>query len=316
VSSCIVTGGAGFIGSHLCDRLLAEGHRVVAIDDLSSGRLEHIAEARAYGRQFTFYNVDIRTGGLPELLERHAPDVVYHLAARRDRADAADVLKGANVGVLGTLAVLEATVRCGARKLVFASGASVYGQVRTVPTKESSLPGSRPITPGAISKKLGEGYVRFYREARGLDSTSVVLADVYGPRRGEGGGASVVGAFARAMLTGARAEVFGDGEQTRDFLFVDDAVNALSLAADHGSGLSVNAGTGLETSINDLHRMLARIAGVRRAPARAPARTHDIRRRALDNRLASKELGWKPWTHLEDGLRETVAYLRDQRSGS
>jgi UDP-glucose 4-epimerase len=316
VSLCIVTGGAGFIGSHLCDRLLAEGHRVVAIDDLSSGRLEHVAEARAYGAQFTFYNLDIRSGGLPDIFESHAPDVVFHLAARRDRTDAAEVLKEANVGVLGTLAVLEASVRSRARKLVFASGGSVYGQVRAVPTKEASLVGSRPLSPGAISKKLGEGYVRFYRQARGLDSTSVVLGDVYGPRRIEGGGSSVVVAFARAMLAGARAEVFGDGEQTRDFLFVDDAVHALALAADHGSGLTVNAGTGVETSVNGLHRMLARIAGVRGGPARAPARPHDIRRRALDNRLAAKELGWKPWTHLEDGLRETFAYMRDQRSGS
>jgi UDP-glucose 4-epimerase len=308
VSNLLVTGGAGFIGSHLCDRLLAEGHRVIALDDLSSGSLENIAEARAYGRRFTFYSLDVRTEGLADLFGRHEPEVVLHLAARGEPALPSAAAAEAKVGVIGLLSVLEASVQCGARKVVFASSAIVYGQSRKLPIKEATLAESKPLTPVAISKKLAEDYLRFYRRTRELDFTSVVLPNVYGPRRSVRG--SVVLALAHPMMSGAKPEVAGDGEQTRDFLFVDDAVNALSLALDQGSGQTINIGTGVETSVNQLVRMLGGVTGYRGKPVRAPARPFDIRRSVLANALAERALAWKPWTHLEDGLRETVAALR------
>ncbi|HEY3209602.1 MAG TPA: NAD-dependent epimerase/dehydratase family protein [Actinomycetota bacterium] len=304
----LVTGGAGFIGSHLCDSLLAQGHAVAAIDDLSSGRLANIGEARTYGDRFTFYSLDIRVEGLPALFERHRPEVVMHLAALRESAPAPDAPAEAGVGLMGLLAVLECSVGAGASKVVFASSASMYGEPRGVPIKESTLPAARPLTPAAISKRVAEDYLRFYQGSRGLNFTSLILPNVFGPRQVEDAG--VVAAFAGRMLDGERPEVSGDGEQTRDFLFIDDAVHALTLGMEPGSGRTMNVGTGRETSVNDVFRMLAEITGFEGEPLFGPSRPGDIRRSALDSSLAAKHLGWKPWTHLEDGLRETVAYLR------
>jgi UDP-glucose 4-epimerase len=307
LTTFLVTGGAGFIGSHLCDRLLAEEHRVIAVDDLSSGHLSHIGEARAYGHSFTFYNVDIRAEGLAGLFERHRPDAVFHLAAlHRPEAQPPAEMR---VGIMGLLAVLDAAVRAGVRKVVFASSASVYGQVRKLPVKETALVGARPLSPGAISKKAAEDYLRFYRRSHGLDFTSLVLAAVYGPRQVPPA-PGVVGAFVAAMLAGLRPEVFGDGAQTRDFLFVDDAVHAMALSVDRGPGKTINVGTGVETSVTDLYGMLAQIIGFRGDPMFVPQQPGEVLRSCLDNEMAERELGWKPWTHLEDGLRETVAYLR------
>jgi UDP-glucose 4-epimerase len=310
MATYLVTGGAGFIGSHLCDRLLAGGHKVVAVDDLSSGHLANIGEARGYGHDFTFFNVDIRAEGLGALFERHHPEVVLHLAALdRTRANL-DPQAEVRVGVMGLLAVLEASVRAGARKVVFASSAAVYGDARKVPVRETALVGSRPATPGAISKKAAEDYLRFFRRSHGLEFTSLVLANVYGPRQVPTEDTGVVALFAAKMLGGLRPGIFGDGTQTRDFLFIDDAVHALALAIDGGSGRTINVGTGVETSVNDLFGMLAQITGFTGQPIPGPAQHDDVPRSCLDNELAEKELGWKPWTHLEDGLRETVAYLR------
>jgi UDP-glucose 4-epimerase len=309
VTTYLVTGGAGFIGSHLCDRLLAEEHRVIAVDDLSSGHLSNIAEARGYGHAFTFYNVDIRAEGLGGLFERHRPEVVFHLAAQHRAEVRNEPPADLRVGIMGLLAVLDAAVGAGVRKVVFASSASVYGRVRRLPVKETALVGSRPLTPGAISKKAAEDYLRFYRRSHGLDFTSVVLGSTYGPRQAPPG-PGVVGAFVEAMLAGLRPEIFGDGTQTRDFLFVDDAVHALALSVDRGPGKTINVGTGVETSVIGLYGMLATITGFKGDPMLGPQPPGEVLRSCLDNELAERELGWKPWTHLEDGLRETVAYVR------
>jgi UDP-glucose 4-epimerase len=305
-----VTGGAGFIGSHLCDSLLAQGHTVVAIDDLSSGRLANIGEARTYRDQFTFYSLDIRVEGLPELFERHRPQVVMHLAAARESADAFDPHGEAGVGLMGLLAVLECAAEAGAEKMVFASSAAMYGEPRTFPVKESAMPAATPLTPAAVSKRVAEDYLRFYQGARGLEFTSIVLPNVFGPRQDPESGAGVVAAFAGRMLAGEKPEIQGDGEQTRDFLFIDDAVHALTLALEAGSGRTINVGTGRETSVTELFEMLAEITGFEGESLFVAPRPEDIRRCALDASLAARHLGWKPWTHLEDGLRETVAYLR------
>jgi UDP-glucose 4-epimerase len=310
VSTVLVTGGAGFIGSHLCDSLLAPGHTVVAIDDLSSGRLANIGEARTYEDRFIFYSLDIRVEGLPALFERHRPDVVMHLAATRGSEEAIDPSSEAGVAVMGLLAVLECAVAVGVGKVVFTSSASMYGEPRGVPIKESWMPAAVPLTPAAISKRVAEDYLRFYQGSRGQDFTSLVLPNVFGPRQDAEAGWGVVAAFVGRMLGGEKPEIWGDGEQTRDYLFIDDAVHALTLAMETGSGRTLNVGTGRETSVNELFRMLAEITGFEGEPLFGPARVGDVRRCALDSSPAARQLGWKPWTHLEDGLRETVAYVR------
>jgi UDP-glucose 4-epimerase len=310
VPTTLVTGGAGFIGSHLCDSLLAQGHTVVAIDDLSSGRLANIGEARTYGDRFTFYSLDIRVEGLPALFEQHRPEVVLHLAAGTRSDGVPDARSEARVGLMGLLAVLECSVAARVRKVVFTSSASMYGEPRTVPVKESWMPAAKPLTPPAISKRVAEDYLRFYQGSRSLDFTSLVLPIVFGPRQDPEAAFSVVTRLAGAMLQGEKPEIRGDGEQTRDFLFIDDAVHALTLAIDGGSGLTLNVGTGRETSVNDVFALLAEITGFAGEPLFGPGEPGEVRRCALDVSMAARHLDWKPWTHLEDGLRETVAYLR------
>jgi len=172
------------------------------------------------------------------------------------------------------------------------------------------MPAAKPLTPPAISKRVAEDYLRFYQGSRGLDFTSLVLPIVFGPRQDPEAAFGVVTRFAGTMLQEEKPEIRGDGEQTRDFLFIDDAVHALTLAIDGGSGLTLNVGTGRETSVNDIFTLLAEITGFAGEPLFGPAEPGEVRRCALDVSRAARHLDWKPWTHLEDGLRETVAYLR------
>ena len=308
----MVTGAAGFIGSHLSDRLLAEGKRVVGVDDLSTGRIANLSDARGYGQQFTFYNLDIRLEGMRTIVDRHRPEVIMHLAAQASvPASVENPMLDATVNIIGLLNLLEAAAACGVRKVVFAaSGGTLYGEPRNVPVKETALRGAHPESPYGISKAVAIDYLRFYRGHRGLDFTALALANIYGPRQDPYGEAGVVGIFASKMLSGETPTIFGDGDQTRDYLFVDDTVHAFSLASERGSGGLYNVGTGLETSVNRVYQLLAEVVGFKRKPSFGPPREGDLRRSALEWRLAEKELGWKPWTTLEDGLRETVASLR------
>ncbi len=312
MTSILVTGGAGFIGSHLCDRLLAERHRVIAVDDLSTGRIANLTEARGYGKDFTFYNMDIRSEGLRTLFERHRPEVVMHLAAQPNvRVSVEDPSLDAQVNILGLLNVLESSSRSGVRKVVVASsGGTIYGEPRRLPVKETAVSGSHPVSPYGISKKVAEDYLRFYQRYRGLDFTALALANVYGPRQDPMGEAGVIAIFATKMLAGEVPTIFGDGNQTRDFVFVDDVLHAFALAMERGSSKLVNVGTGLETSVNGLFRMLAQITAFHGQPLYGPQRPGELRRNALDIEAAMESLGWHPWTHLEDGLKETVAFLR------
>jgi UDP-glucose 4-epimerase len=312
VSVVLVTGGAGFIGSHLCDRLLAEGHRVVAVDDLSTGRIANLGEARSYGKEFTFYNMDIRNEGVRTLFERHRPEFVMHLAAQAGvRPSVEDPMHDASVNIMGALNILECAVHTGTRKIVYsASGGTVYGEPRRVPVKETAALGSRPVSPYGVSKKVIDDYLRFYQRYRGLDFTALALGNVYGPRQDPLGEAGVVAIFSSRMLAGESPTIFGDGNQTRDYVFADDAVHAFALAMERGSGKLVNIGTGLETSVNGLYRMLAEITGFTGQPLSGPQPEGEARRISLDIDLAKSALTWHPWTHLEDGLRETVAYLK------
>jgi UDP-glucose 4-epimerase len=308
----VVTGAAGFIGSHVCDRLLAEGRRVVGVDDLTVGRIANLAEARSYGKEFTFENFDIRAEGLVALFERHRPDAVVHLAAQASvPVSVQDPTFDADVNILGTLNVLECAARTGTRKVAFASsGGTIYGEPRRVPVKETAVSGSHPLTPYGVSKKAAGEYLELYQRFRGLDCASLALGNVYGPRQDPSGEAGVIAIFAAKMLTGETPTIKGDGNQTRDFVFVADVVDAFSRAIDRPIGRLYNVGTGLETSVSHLFRMLAEITGFAGEPEFGPLPSGDLRRSALDCSLAEAELGWRPWTHLEDGLRETVAYLK------
>jgi UDP-glucose 4-epimerase len=312
MTTILVTGGAGFIGSHLCDRLLAEGHRVIALDDLSSGRIVNIGEARGYGKDFTFYNMDIRGDGVRTLFERHRPELIMHLASQPSvRASLEDPPLDAAINVLGLLNLLEAAARTGARKVVFASsGGTIYGEPRRLPVKETATSGAHPLSPYGVSKRVAEDYLRFYQRFRGLDYTALALGNVYGPRQDPAGEAGVVAIFAGKMLAGEIPTVFGDGNQTRDYVFVDDVVHAFALAGDKGSGRLINVGTGLETSVNGLFRMLSDVTGFHGQPLYGPQPQGELRRISLDIAQAQELLAWHPWTHLEDGLKETVAYMK------
>ena len=312
MSTFLVTGAAGFIGSSLSDRLLAEGKRVVAVDDLSRGRIANLAEARGYGQQFTFYNMDVRAEGIRDLFERHRPEVVMHLAAQANvRVSVRDPGFDTSVNVMGLLNLMEAAAAAGTRKVVFASsGGTIYGEPRSLPIKETARKGSRPLSPYGIAKKVAEDYLAFYRQARGVDYTALALANVFGPRQNPYGEAGVIAIFASKMLAGETPTIFGDGEQTRDFVFVDDTVHAFSLAAERGSGAVVNVGTGVETSVNSLYELMAATAQHKGRPRYGPERPGDLRRNALDPTAAEKDLGWRPWTSLEEGLKATVEAFR------
>jgi len=312
VTTVLVTGGAGFIGSHLADRLLAETYRVISVDDLSTGRIANLSEARGYGKEFTFFNMDVRAEGLLQLFERHRPELVFHLAAQSGvRPSIEEPVHDASVNIMGLLNVLECCVRTGVRKVVYAaSGGTVYGEPKRLPVRETSAQGSRPMSPYGISKKVSIDYLGFYQRYRGLDFTALALGNVYGPRQDPYGEAGVVAIFASKMLAGEPPTIFGDGNQTRDYVFIDDTVHAFVQAMSRGSGRLVNIGTGLETSVNHIYRLLAEIIGFTAEPGRGPLPPGELRRIALDISAAPAAIAWKPWTHLEDGLAETVAFLK------
>ena len=309
----MVTGGAGFIGSHVCDRLLAEGHRVIAVDDLSTGRIANLGECRGYGKDFSFQNLDVRSDALGPLVARAEPEVVIHLAAQASvRLSIDDPIRDASQNIMGLLNVLESAATAKTRKVIFASsGGTIYGEPKKLPVAEKAAASAHPISPYGISKKVAEEYLRYYNRFRGLDYTLLALGNVYGPRQDPSGEAGVVAIFAAAMLSGKPPIVYGDGNQTRDFVFIDDTSHAFSLALDRGSGRLINIGTALETTVNEVAELLAGITGFEEAPQKGPKQKGELRKISLDNALAASELGWKPWTHIEDGLAETVAYLRD-----
>jgi UDP-glucose 4-epimerase len=312
VTTVLVTGGAGFIGSHLADRLLAEGRRVISVDDLTTGRIANLAEARGYGKEFTFFNMDVRADGLLPLFERHRPEIVFHLAAQSGvRPSLDDPKEDADINLMGTLNVLECATKVEARKVIYAaSGGTIYGEPKRLPAKETSAQGSHPLSPYGISKKVVLDYLGFYQRYRGLDHTALALGNVYGPRQDPHGEAGVIAIFASKMLAGERPAIYGDGNQTRDYVFIDDVVHAFVQAVDRGSGKLVNIGTGLETSVNHLYKLLADIIGFDQEPDQGPLPPGELRRIALHIGAAASTIAWKPWTHLEDGLAETVAYLK------
>jgi UDP-glucose 4-epimerase len=311
----LVTGGSGFIGSNLVDRLLAEGNSVDVVDNLATGKLANLAEARRGAHALTIHNLDIRAPELVALAERQKPEVVFHIAAQSSvSVSVADPTLDAAVNALGTVNVLEAARAAGSRKVVYAaSGGTIYGDVdpRDFPVKETHS--QRPLSPYGVSKKVGHDYLTAYRELHQLEFTSLALANVYGPRQDPHGEAGVVSIFGARLLSGQPCTIFGTGEDTRDYVFVDDVVDAFVRAATKGGGLLINIGSGRETSVNQLYKTMAAAAEVTAPALHGPPRAGDLARSVLDPGRAEIHLGWKPWTTLDAGTAAVLDWLRSSR---
>jgi len=305
-----VTGGAGFIGSNLVDALVERGDDVEVLDDLSTGRPGNLENALASGA--VLHEADVRDGErLAALVEAAAPDVIFHLAAQIDvRRAVADPGFDAQVNVGGTINVLEAARRGGVRRVVNSStGGAIYGDAGTIPTPEDHL--AAPMAPYGQSKLAAEGYLGLYARLHGLSSVSLRYANVYGPRQDPHGEGGVVAIFCGKLAEGGTPVAFGDGRQTRDFIYVGDVVSAnLAAAATEWAG-SCNVGTGTETSVIELADALRALGnGTPFELSYAPARTGEIERSAVDPALAREALGWRAEVALADGLERTLAGVR------
>jgi UDP-glucose 4-epimerase len=312
----MVTGGAGFIGSNLVDRLLAEGHEVDVVDDFSSGTLHNLADARAAaGHALTVHQLDITEPALIELMGRRRPQVVYHLAAQADvRVSVERPGYDAAVNIVGSLHVLEGARAAGSERVVFAaSGGTLYGEPahEDLPVRESHP--HRPLSPYGVSKKAVIDYLVAYRDLHSLEFCALALANVFGPRQDPHGEAGVVAIFADRLLSGVPATIFGDGEQTRDFVYVDDVVDAFVRATNKGGGLVCNIGTGEETSVNRLFTVMAEAAGSTVTPTHQPLRSGELLRNSLNIERAGIQLGWRPFTDLSTGVRAVLDSVRASR---
>ncbi len=311
----LVTGGAGFIGSHLVDRLLEDGHEVVVLDNFSTGTQENLEAARGAGGRLDVIEADVRDTGLVGIIEGIRPEVVHHLAAQADvRVSVADPVFDAEVNVLGTINVLEGARRSGARKVVFASsGGTIYGDPDpTLLPYDEQVP-QHPISPYGVSKKVGGDYLHAYGALHGLEWVALALANVYGPRQDPHGEAGVVAIFAGLLLAGQPCRIFGTGEQTRDFVEVGDVVDAFARAGTRGSGL-MNIGTGVETSVNLLYRSMAEASAVDLDPDHQPARPGELDRSSLDPGRAGRELDWTPRVDLRAGVARVLAWFGERSS--
>lgn len=316
----VVTGAAGFIGSHLVDRLVADGHDVIGVDDLSSGRRANLpatdtatAPAPGPAGSFRLHRADVRCPELVELVEAERPHVMCHLAAQISVArSVAAPLDDAQANVLGTATALEAARRAGARRVVFASSVAVYGIPPALPVGPDTP--TDPRSPYAAAKLSGETYLRTYRALHGIEGVALTLANVYGPRQTPEGEAGVVSTFTDRLLRGEPTWTFGPGTQTRDYVYVVDVADAFARACFGHTQGRFNIGTGLQTSDVQLHRAVAEAAGSVQEPTPAQPRPGDLPAMAVDPAPARTGLGWRAWTGLSEGLAATVAWHRGQHA--
>ncbi len=318
----IVTGAAGFIGSTLVDRLLAEGHVVVGIDNLSNGRQGNLASARVRSEispgQFTLIQADIQHPELTGIFAGVNPDAVFHLAAHVDlRASVEAPRHDAQTNVLGTINVAEACRQAGIRRVVYAaSGGSRFGAPTELPVAETCA--LAPVSPYAVSKVAAELYLQAYASMYGIRPISLGLANVYGPRQDPTGEAGVVSIFANAMLNGLPTTIFGDGTAARDYVYVGDVVDAFIRAAEAPDDLTgyYNIGTSMQTTVAELHRLIAAETGCTTEPLLGSPRAGEVQAIALDADRAKQDLGWTPEVKLAEGIKRTVAWLRDAVSAA
>lgn len=302
----LVTGGAGFIGSHVVDAYIAAGHQVAVVDDLSTGRAANL------NPQAAFYKVDIRSPELRQVFDGFRPEVVNHHAAQMDvRRSVAEPSFDASINVLGSISVLECAREFGVRKAIYiSSGGAVYGEPIFLPCTEQHP--VDPICPYGASKHVVEHYLYIYRHVYGLDYAVLRYPNVYGPRQDPRGEAGVVAIFTRQMLSDDQAVINGDGKQQRDFVYVADCASANLLALDNGaSGRIYNLGQGVGTSINEIFEHLKAITGYGKDAVHGPPKAGETYRIYCDASRARQELGWEPTVGLEEGLRRTVAHFRE-----
>ncbi|HKE61048.1 MAG TPA: NAD-dependent epimerase/dehydratase family protein [Nitrospira sp.] len=302
----LVTGGAGFIGSHLVDRLVQEGHEVIIVDNLVTGKRRNI------NRAARFYKLDVQSWRLERVFRNERPNVVMHLAAQMDvRKSVEDPMFDAQVNILGTLNVLQQAVKHGVRKVVFSSsGGAIYGEQETYPAPESHV--TKPMSPYGLSKLCGEQYLSYYQRSSGLQVVSLRYANVYGPRQDPEGEAGVVAIFIQKLLNNEQAVINGNGRQTRDFVFVEDVVEANLAVMGQDTQGTYNVGTGVETSINDLFRILIQHTGSTCKEVHGPAKKGEQARSVIDSTRLRHELTWDPKADLSDGLKKTVEYFRER----
>ena len=305
----LITGGAGFIGSNVADALIAAGHDVAIVDDLSSGSAENVPSGARW------YRVDIREGELDAVFAEERPELVCHHAAQVSvRRSVETPQADAAVNVLGSLSVFEAARRHGARRLVFAStGGAIYGE-QTGAAADEAHP-CRPRSPYAVAKLAVEHYLDYYCATFGLQAVVLRYANVYGPRQDPHGEAGVVAIFMQRLLAGLPVTIYGDGEQVRDFVYIDDVVSAnvaaLDAATPDGEMAIFNIGTGRATSVNAIWSVIDALARPTVSAYHEPARSGDVRRSVLDAAHAARQLGWRPRVSVEAGLARTWAWFRE-----
>ena len=304
----LVTGGAGFIGSHVVDRLVEEGHEVVVVDNLSIGKRKNV------NRAANLYKADIQSSRLERIFRNERPNVVIHLAAQVSvRKSVEDPVFDAQVNILGTMNVVHQAVLHGARKVVFSSsGGAIYGEQEIYPAPESHP--TNPLSPYGISKLCGEHYVSYFQRTSGIQTVCLRYANVYGPRQDPEGEAGVVAIFIQKVLNNEQPIINGNGRQTRDFVFVDDVVEAnLAVMGQQTKGV-YNVGTGVETSINELFRMVADLTGASAKEVHGPAKKGEQMRSLVDSAKIRQELGWEVKVDLAEGLKRTVGFFREEIS--
>ncbi len=299
----LVTGGAGFIGSNTADAFIQEGHSVVIVDDLSTGKKENI------NPKAKFYHLAIQSPAVEGIFQSHKIDVINHHAAQMDvRKSVADPKFDASVNILGMLNVMELGMKYGVKKIIFAStGGAIYGEQDYFPADEQHP--LRPLSPYGITKLATEKYLFYYFSVHGIQHVILRYANIYGPRQNPHGEAGVVAIFTNKMLAGEQPVINGDGKQTRDYVFVGDVVRANVLALSHDKTDIFNIGTGIETDVNTLFHHLKKFTGSACEEKHAPAKAGEQLRSVIDHSKAKKILGWQPETSLEEGLKQTVEFF-------
>ncbi|NQV72527.1 GDP-mannose 4,6-dehydratase [bacterium] len=303
----VVTGGAGFIGSHVVDSLLERGHVVHVIDDLSGGYRKQVSE------RAIFHQLDIRDASIAALWEEHNFEVMFHLAAQMDvRKSVADPRYDADVNIGGLLNLMEAGRKNGLKKVVFSStGGAIYGEPEKVPQDEMHT--LQPLSPYGITKLSSEKYLHFYKLTYGIDYVALRYGNVYGPRQNPHGEAGVVAIFSEKMLDGVQPFINGDGQQTRDYVFVSDVVNANMKALEFSSSDIFNVGTGVETNVVQLFQTLRDALAPNMKDAFAPGKPGEQMRSVLDYSKSERTLGWTPKVDVTQGLRTVAHWFRDQK---
>ena len=303
----LVTGGAGFIGSHVVDTLLGSGHQVVVVDNLwehGGGKLENI------NPNATFYEIDIRDADLQDVFQRERPEVICHLAAQHSvKISTDDPMHDADVNILGLINILQNATRYSARKVIFSSSGATYGTVETMPVDEKTV--QNPESPYGTTKMASEFYLRFWKKMHGLDFTILRYGNVYGPRQDPLGEAGVIAIFSRQILLKEAVRIDWDGEQQKDYVYVGDVARANLSALTAGSGETYCIAYGQGTSVNALYQGLTGITGYQVEIRRAPKRPGDIYLTYFDCSKAYRELGWKAKVGLEEGLDLTVDYFKE-----